>query len=117
MKTRVISIRLPHSLVTALQQSVAKANVSVAQGVDWLVQNSVANSWMLRGLEDCSEWCTEKLDARVPITTFAQLRTAAAPLGISVSVYIRKLLYHFYVTKQLKYEQSNGRYTLAYRHD
>ena len=117
METRVISLRLPRTAMTALEQSVAQAKVSVAQGVDWLVRNSLGNFWLLRGLEDCPEYCNAKLDVRVPVTTLEPLRAVAAQLGISISVYVRRLLYHFFITKRVKYESQNGRYTLAYRHD
>ena len=117
METRVISIRIPHSLATALEQSVVNARASVAQGVDWLVRNSLGNSWMLRGLEDCQEYCDVKVDARIPLSTLEPLKAAAGELRISLSVYVRRLLYHFYITKRLKYDTQNGRYTLAYRHD
>ncbi len=117
METRVISLRLPRPIVTALEQSATKARLSVAEGVDWLVRNSLGNFWVLRGLEDCPEFCDAKLDARIPVTTLEPLRAATVQLGISISVYVRKLLYHFYITKRLTYESQNGRYTLAYRHD
>src|SRR5712692_1340184 len=117
METRVISVGVPRAAVTALEQSAARANVSVPRAVDWLVRNSVDNFEPLRELSDCPEPCNVKVDARIPLTTIESLRRSAAQLGISMSVYIRKLVYHFYITKRLRYVESNGRYTLACRYD
>jgi hypothetical protein len=117
MNTRVVSIRLPSAIVAALEQTAAHNRVSISGALAWLLRSSLGNSELLRGLQDCSEYCGAKLDARIPLTTFEPLRAATMQLGMSISVYIRKLLYHFYVTKRLKYIQSEGRYTLAYRHD
>lgn len=117
MKTRVVSIRLPSAIVVALEQTAAHNRVSTSGALAWLVRNSLGNFELLRGLQDCAEHCGTKLDARIPLTTFEPLRTTTMQMGMSITVYIRKLLYHFYVTKRLKYIQSEGRYTLAYRHD
>jgi len=103
--------------VTTLARSAADARMSLPGALEWLLRNSVENSDLLRGLEDCPERPNAKLDARITGATLDSLRVATAQLRISTSVYIRKLLYHFYVTKRLKYVRSNGRYTLAGRHD
>jgi hypothetical protein len=117
VKTRIVSIRLPSAIVAAPEQTAAHNRVPTSGALGWLLRTSLGNFELLRGLQDCSEDCGAKLDARIPLTTFEPLRAATMQLGISTSVYIRKLLYHFYVTKRLKYIQSNGRYTLAYSHD
>lgn len=115
--TRVISLRLPSAVDAALVRSAVKAGLSVSGGLDWLLLNSFGNCQLLRQLADCPDAWDAKLDARIPITTFEQLKSAAGQLGVSVSVYIRKLLYHFYETKRLRYVQSDGHYTLAGRHE
>ena len=117
MSTRVVSLRLPAAMLEALARSAADAQLTVAGALEWLLRNSFGNSDLLRSLEDCPERPNVKLDARITGTTLNSLRVVTAPLRISTSVYIRTLLYHFYVTKRLKYVQSNGRYTLAGRHD
>ncbi len=117
METRVISLRLPSATAAALKRSASDARLSVAEGLEWLVRNSLTNFVLLRELADCPEGCDSKLDARIPDAVLNSLKSASVQLGISVSVYIRKLLYHFYVTKRLRYVQTDGRYTLAYRHD
>jgi hypothetical protein len=68
-------------------------------------------------LTDCPEPLNSKLDARISIGTFHTLKSAAAEVRLPVSVYVRKLLYHFYVTKRVSYVGSEGHYTLAGRHD
>jgi hypothetical protein len=85
--------------------------------LEWLLAHSVGNSELLRWLEDCPDSWDAKLDARILRATYEQIGAASARLGISVSVYVRKLLYHFYVTKHLKYVGSGRRYTLANHHD
>jgi hypothetical protein len=117
MDSRVISLRLPKALYADLERSAAKANLSRPGGLDLLLRCSIANCELLAKVNDCPGLWDAKLDARIPISTFLQLRSACERLGIPVSVYIRKLLYHFYVTKHLGIVESNGHYTLAYRHD
>lgn len=113
--TRVVSLRLPSPVDAKLRRSAADVGWSVSAGLDWLLRNSFGNCQLIRQLADCPDVWDSKLDARIPVTTFEQLRTVAEQLGISV--YIRKLLYHFYVTRRLKYVQVEGRYTLAGHHE
>ena len=113
MTSRVISLRLPSAIHGALARSSADAGMSVSGGLDWLLRNSFGNCQLLLALTDCPDALDAKLDVRVPPCTFEQLRLATESLRIPISVYIRKLLYHFYVTKQLRYVQSDGHYTLS----
>jgi hypothetical protein len=115
--TRVISLRLSSAVDTALRRSAADAGRSLPDVLDSLLRYSFGNCQLLRQLADCPDVWDAKLDARIPITTLEQLRSAAGQLGVSISVYVRKLLYHFYVTKRLQYVRSDGHYTLAGRHE
>lgn len=115
--TRVISLRLPSAVDTALARSCADAGRSASSGLEWLLLNSFGNCQLLHQLEDCPDFLDSKLDVRIPPTTYQQLKAATAQLGMPVSVYVRKLLYHFYVTKRLKYVRADGHYTLAGHHD
>jgi hypothetical protein len=115
--TRVISLRLPSAVDAALIRSANDAGRSSSSGLDWLVRNSFCNCQLLRKLSDCPDVWDAKLDARVPSGTFEQLKFAAGQLGVPISVYVRKLLYHVYVTKLLKYVKRDGHYTLAGHHD
>lgn len=115
--TRVISVRLPSAVDTALVRSAAAVDRSPSGGLDWLLRNSFGNCQLLRQLDDCPEAWDAKLDARIQPNTFEQLKFATDQLGIPISVYVRKLLYHFYVTKRLRYVVTDGHYTLAGRHD
>ena len=117
MTTHVISLRLPSAVNTALARSAAQVGLSIPDGLDWLLRYSFANCSLLGPLADCPDFLDAKLDVRIPITTSEQLKSASNQLGIPVSVYIRKLLYHFFITKSVKYVPSNGHYTLAGRHD
>lgn len=115
--SRVISLRLPTVAVAALQRSSADAGMSLSEGLDWLLRNSFSNCQLLLPLADCLDALDAKLDVRIPPTTFEQLKSVAERLNVPVSVYTRTLLYHFFVTKSLRYVQSNGHYTLAGCHD
>ncbi len=117
LANHVISLRLPSVVKAALARSAANAGGSVPEGLDWLLRNSFGNCQILRPLPDCPDAWDSKLDARIPTGTFEQLKLTAGELHTSVSVYVRKLLYHFYVSKRLTYVQSDGHYTLAGRHD
>lgn len=117
MATRVISIRLPASMTSALRASAANAHLSVSGALDWLLRNSVDTFEVLRELPDCVGIWDSKLDARIPAQTLDQIKLVSENLGLSISVFTRRLLHHFYVTRRLYYEKSNGHYTLAVRHD
>jgi hypothetical protein len=117
MATRVISLRLPSAVDTAFRRSAADAGRSASNGLDWLLRNSFGNCQLLRQLDDCPDVWDAKLDARIQTSTFEQLKFATEQFGIPISVYVRKLLYHFYVTKRLKYVWADGHYTLAGHHD
>jgi len=117
MTTHVISLRLPSAVEAALERSATDAGMSLSSGVDWLLGNSFSNYQLLITLADCPDALDAKLDVRIPPATFEQLRLASERMGVPVSVYTRKLLYHFFITKKLKYVKQDGRYTLAGRHD
>jgi hypothetical protein len=113
MTTRVMSIRLPVSVERAVRASAKNARMSVSSAALWLLLNSLTGIEQLRGLSDCSEMLNAKLDIRIPFRTFEQLKLTAQTLGISISVYTRIILYHFYVSKRVSYTRSGDRYTLA----
>ncbi len=115
MMDHVISVRLPAAVSSALRASAGNAHLSVPAALDWLLRYSFGNFELLRSLADSGEESNSKLDARIPIQTFEQLKQASEKLGISLSVYVRRLLYHFYVTKRVHYPKSDGHYTLAER--
>ena len=115
--THVVSLRLPSAVDAALERSASNARLSVSNGVDWLLRNSFGNYQLLLTVADCPDALDAKLDVRIPTPTFQTLRSASEQIGIPVSVYTRKLLYHFFVTKELKYVKQDGHYTLAGAHD
>jgi hypothetical protein len=117
MGTSVISFRLPAVVDISLQRSAVEARRSTAGCLDLLLRHSFSNCQLLLDLADCPDVLDVKLDVRIPLATLEQLRSASKQLGTPVSVYIRKLLYHFLITKKLIYVQAEGHYTLAGRHD
>jgi hypothetical protein len=72
---RVVSLRLPSAVQTALAQSAADARMSVSSGLNWLVQNSFSNCQLLLPLTDCPDFLDAKLDVRIPPGTFEQLKS------------------------------------------
>ncbi len=117
MTDHVISVRLPAAASSALRTSAGNAHLSVPAALDWLLRYSFGNFELLRTLPDSCEWSNSKLDARIPFQTFEQLKLTSQKLGISPSVYVRRLLYNFYITKRVHYLKSDRHYTLAGRHD
>jgi hypothetical protein len=117
MPTEIISVRFTASVDAELRASAARARLSASGALEWLLRNSIGNFELLRDLPDSTEPRPSKIDARIADHTLEQLRLASQSLGISISVYARRLLYHFYVTKRLLYVESDGHYTLAVRHD
>jgi antitoxin component of RelBE/YafQ-DinJ toxin-antitoxin module len=117
MATRVVSLRLQASTKSALRASATTARLSLSGALDWLLSNSIGNFELLRELPDSPERWNSKVDARITVQAIEQLNLVSQRLGISISVYARRLLYHFYVTKRLFYVKSGDRYTLAVRHD
>jgi hypothetical protein len=114
---RVISLRLPSAAYGALQRAAGHAGLSVSGGLDVLLCNSFDNGQLLFSLPDCPEALDIKLDVRIPPATYERLKTVTPRSLMPVSVYIRKLLYHVYVTKAARYIQREGHYTLAGCHD
>jgi len=117
MKSQVISARVPRALRAELERASARAHLSVGGGLDLLLRCSVANRELFLQMSDCHDSWDAKVDARISLSTFTELKTVCEQLGIPVSVYVRKLLYHLYGTRTVKFVGSNGHYTLAYRHE
>jgi hypothetical protein len=114
---RVVSLRLPKALDVILKQCAANSNLSVSDGLDLLLRGSIDGSERLATLQDSPQFWDTKLDVRIPLSTYGKVKSVCERFGISVSVYIRTLLYHLYDTKRVCLIESNGHYTLADRHD
>src|SRR5262249_11201059 len=110
-------LRLPTVVHAALVGAATNARCTVADGLDALLCNSFCQCQVVARLRDCTESLDTKLDARLPIATVKRQRFTSEDLRTASSVYIRKLLYHFYITKNVKYVLIDGHYTLAGRHD
>lgn len=117
MKNRVISLRLSRQLDAILKRCALRADLSVSGGLDLLLRHSAHHYEPLLKLKDCPDIWDAKLDVRIPLSTYAPIKAFCERSGIPVSVYIRKLLYHLYVTKCLQLIEENGHYTLACHHD
>lgn len=113
MATHVVSVRIPQTVDAALRSSARNSHRSKAEALEWLVRISLSNFELLRQFPDCPGQWNSKLDVRIPAQTCEETKRAAEILGISFSVYIRRLLFHFYITKRIRYAKLDGRYTLA----
>src|SRR5262249_1560850 len=103
----VISLRLSPQIAAAVKGHAAHCKVSPRKLLNWHLRNSFANCDLLQKYSDCFQ-LDSKLDVRLCVDTLDQLTTACRRLGIQRSVYIRKLLYHFYMTRRLHYIQVDG---------
>jgi hypothetical protein len=109
MPTRVISLRISVEVDTALRAAaIANPNSDVPTMLWWLLWNSFAGCDLLGRLQDGRGPWNSKLDVRIPRETFDELQTVCDRMGVSISVYARRLLYHVYVTKRLYYERLSG---------
>lgn len=117
MTTDVISARVPSFVLRLLRTHAENAKASVADAVNWLLLISFGYSQILRGLTDCVGPRNAKLVVRIPTSTSDQLTLSAEQLGLSISAYTRKLLYHVYVTRRLVYVKTDDHHTLALRRD
>jgi len=81
-----------------------------------ILEHALCGRYNFSGLPDAQEFLDAKLDIRLPDGLNLKLRTETERLGISRSVYIRKIL-HAYYTKRLIFIEKDGRYTLEENYD
>jgi len=81
-----------------------------------ILEHALCGRYNFSGLPDAQEFLDAKLDIRLSEDLNLKLRTESERLGVSLSVYIRKILYAYY-TKRLVFVEKDGRYTLEENHD
>jgi hypothetical protein len=114
--TRVISIRLARGFEQAIRRNAARSRMTVSSISGLILEHSLGGQYSSSALRDGNEFLDAKLDIRLQRDLVSKLRTEAKRLGVSVSVYIRRILYAYYM-KRLVFIESDGRYTLEENHD
>jgi hypothetical protein len=114
--TGVVSIRVTSDLEQAIYCSAARSGMTVSAVAGFIMEHSLCGEYRFSALQDISEFLDAKLDIRLSNDLIAKLRAESERLGVSVSVYIRKILYAYH-TKRLVFTETAGRYTLGENHD
>jgi len=81
-----------------------------------ILEHSLCGRYEFGGLSDAQEFLDAKLDTRLADELVSRLRDRSERLQVSVSVYIRTILYAYF-TKRLVFVESEGHYTLEENHD
>lgn len=109
--TTVVSIRVPSALERAVRANAARSRMLASQIVRLILEHSLGGRYDFGGLPDSQEVLEEKLDIRLADELVFKLRVESKRLRVSVSVYIRTILYAYY-TKRLVFVEREGHYTL-----
>lgn len=112
---KLIWIRLPESVYTEFVGQATRANLAYSEAVEFLIRRSGPGMDIVVGLEDTPDPLSKKLGVRIAHGYVATLEALCRLNQLPVSVYIRKLLYHFLVTKKIWFVQKDDHYTLAFR--
>ena len=116
--TKVISVRVPGAVRVALFAHAKQLRRSPADVLRILISYSLERLEGLAPLADCPDSLDDKFDARIPLELAEKLKTNCRAHRLSSSRFVRKLLFHFYVTKKVKFiEEEKGHYNLAVCHD
>lgn len=114
--TGVVSIRVTSGLEQAIRRNAARSGMTVSAIAGLIMEHAVSGPCGSSALLDINEFLDAKLDIRLSNELIANLRAESTRLGVSVSVYIRRILYAYY-TKRLVFTETEGRYTLGENHD
>lgn len=115
--TKVISVRVPAAVRAALLAHAAQLRRSPADVLQVLISYSLEQVDGLASLADCPDLLDDKFDARIPLELAEKWRTSCQAHRRSPSRVVRKLLFHLYVTKKVKFMGEKGHYNLAVCHD
>jgi hypothetical protein len=86
--------------------------MSVSAFVAWVLNLALADGLDMSGFPDVPEQLDGKLDLRLSEEMLHRLRLVCKELRLSISVYIRAILYAGY-TRRLRLNETGGRYKLA----
>jgi len=114
--TRVVSIRVPDVVAREVRIAATNSQTSVSGFVVWILNIALGDGLDVSRFPDAREQLDSKLDFRLSAEMLSRLRLVCKELRISISVYVRTILYGGY-TRQLTLKQEGGRYTLVDNHD
>ena len=114
---RLVWIRLPQSTYATFVEGVSRAGLGRSEAVELLLNHCGPGAGIMLRLGDTAEMLDSKLGVRLPSDCLATLEAVCTEKKVPISVYIRKLIYHFLVTKKVWFLKEEGHYTLAIRHD
>jgi hypothetical protein len=103
-------------LERAIRLHAARSGMVVSAIACLILEHALCGQYSFSALQDINEFLDAKFDIRLPHELIPKLRSESQRLGVSVSVYIRKILYSFY-TKRLVFVETDGLYTLEENHD
>ena len=112
----VVSIRITSSLDRAVRANADRSRMSVPVIVCLILQHALCGRFYFSGLRDTDEFLDGKLDVRIADDLILRLRAESERLRVSLSVYIRRILYAYYAHR-LVFIEKDGRYTLEENHD
>jgi len=114
--TGVVSVRMPSTLERAVRVNAESSRMIVSVIVRLILEHALCGRYNFSGLPDAQEFLDAKLDIRLSNELIAKVRAESDRLRVSVSVYIRKILYAYY-NKRLVFVEKDGRYTLEENYD
>ena len=111
--TQVVSVRMPASLAGTARSEAERSEMSLSEFLDLLLRCSFDGGDGIRSLEDIPGAWDSKLDVRLSTGTVESLKSLCMTLRLPPGVYIRKLLYHFCITKRVWVVGEANHYKLA----
>jgi predicted DNA-binding protein len=114
--TEIVSIRLESEIEQAIRRNAARSRMTVSSIAGVILEHSLCGQYSFSALKDSNEFLDAKLDIRLPNELISKLRVESKRLRVSVSVYIRRILYAYY-TKRLVFTETEGHYTLGENRD
>lgn len=112
----VVSIRMPSGLERLIRLNAAHSHMLVSDVPRLILEHALCGQYSFSALQDVPEFLEAKLDIRLSDELISRLRTESQRLRVSVSVYIRTILYAYY-TKRLVFIETGECYTLGENHD
>ncbi len=114
--TRVVSIRMPEVLARAVRGNATRSEMPISELVRWFLGHVLEDGCNVFELSDPTGCLDSKLDIRLSDETLSQIRSQCEGLNLSVSTYLRIVLYAYY-TRRLVFAETGDRYTLVTNDD
>lgn len=114
--TKVVSVRMPEIVIQEVRSYAEKKHMSVTALIEWLLTLVLQSGVDVSALPDAKAPSNCKLDFRLSKEMLSRLRPVCKELRVSLSVYVRTILYAGY-TGALFLTQVGSGYTLEANHD